>query len=138
MQAAARYVPLDPWDFDGRTWVPHSGWPITAADLAPHYTQARAFAGLGGEPPANAYQVGLASRFISSLPAALAAHPQVRILTDATVTRLDFVRGRNQLQALRWSSRDGATGEVRAARFVLALGAIENARQLLLAELPND
>ena len=34
--------PLDESDFIVRPWVPHSGWPITAADLAPFYRQASA------------------------------------------------------------------------------------------------
>jgi len=67
-QPAARYVALDPWDFEARAWIPHSGWPIRAPDLAPYYARARAVAGLGGEQPADAYQVGLASAFTSTLP----------------------------------------------------------------------
>ena len=30
-QIAARYIPLDPIDFEARSWIPHSGWPITHA-----------------------------------------------------------------------------------------------------------
>ena len=32
--------PLDPIDFEKREWVPHSGWPITRAQLWPYYEQA--------------------------------------------------------------------------------------------------
>ena len=41
---------LDAIDFEPRDWVPGSGWPITLADLAPHYEQARAFLNLPKEP----------------------------------------------------------------------------------------
>lgn len=33
-------VPFDPIDFEERDWVPHSGWPITRADLEPFYARA--------------------------------------------------------------------------------------------------
>ena len=31
---------LDPIDFEVRDWVPHSGWPITPAELVPYYARA--------------------------------------------------------------------------------------------------
>jgi choline dehydrogenase-like flavoprotein len=33
--------PYDPIDFEVRPWVPHSGWPITRADLDPFYERAQ-------------------------------------------------------------------------------------------------
>ncbi|NJO48075.1 MAG: GMC family oxidoreductase, partial [Oscillatoriales cyanobacterium RM2_1_1] len=42
-----RYVPLDPIDFEKRDWVPHSGWPITRAELDPFYERAHEVAQTG-------------------------------------------------------------------------------------------
>src|SRR2546426_1098883 len=33
--------PMDPEDFEGKEWIPHSGWPITRGDLEPYYERAR-------------------------------------------------------------------------------------------------
>lgn len=44
---AARYLPLDPIDFESRHWIPHSGWPITLAQLARFYDRARKVCGVG-------------------------------------------------------------------------------------------
>src|SRR3954471_12562360 len=38
---------FDPIDFEKRDWVPHSGWPITRADLDPFYARAQAVLELG-------------------------------------------------------------------------------------------
>ena len=137
-QPAARYIPLDPIDFEARPWIPHSGWPIAASDLAPYYLRARALAGLGAAPPADVYQVGLASVFTTSLPAAIQQNPRIRLETDATLTRLGFDRARGRIASAEWSRRDGSRGEVRAKHFVLALGAVENARRLLLSGVEHD
>ena len=42
-----RCVPLDPIDFDTRSQVPHSGWPISFEDLMPFYPRANALAEAG-------------------------------------------------------------------------------------------
>ena len=34
----ARYLPLDPIDFETRYWVPDSGWPITFDQMVPIMT----------------------------------------------------------------------------------------------------
>jgi len=39
--------PLDPWDFDKREWVPHSGWPFGLDELAPYYARTHAWLKLG-------------------------------------------------------------------------------------------
>ncbi|NPC57286.1 FAD-dependent oxidoreductase [Caenimonas soli] len=42
-----RCMPLDPIDFETRSQVPHSGWPISFDDLLPFYPQANALAEAG-------------------------------------------------------------------------------------------
>ena len=34
-------APLDPIDFEERSWVPHSGWPLDRSDLDPFYADAQ-------------------------------------------------------------------------------------------------
>src|SRR5215471_713269 len=36
-ERAAKYVPLDPIDFEPRPWLPLSGWPFARATLDPYY-----------------------------------------------------------------------------------------------------
>ena len=38
--------PLEPIDFEARSWIPGSGWPITRSDLDPYYARAATIAGL--------------------------------------------------------------------------------------------
>ncbi len=40
---SAHVLPLDPIDFERRSWVPHSGWPFGSSDLAPLYQRASQF-----------------------------------------------------------------------------------------------
>ena len=40
-------VPLAELDLAARDWVPHSGWPISHAELQPHYRRAQRFCGIG-------------------------------------------------------------------------------------------
>ena len=134
---AARYTPLDPIDFEARDWVPHSGWPINASELSPWYDQARTAAGLGAPCAPDEYQVGLATVFTRDRPRELAARANVEIRTDATVTRVRR-DAPARVDALEWSGRDGARGEVRAGVFVLAQGALENARTLLVAGIGGE
>ncbi len=39
--------PLDAHDFEAREWMPNSGWPISRADLEPHYRRAHELLELG-------------------------------------------------------------------------------------------
>ncbi|MDG2334278.1 MAG: FAD-dependent oxidoreductase [Myxococcota bacterium] len=39
--------PLDPGDFAAKDWIPLSGWPVTAAEMAPWYERAREICQLG-------------------------------------------------------------------------------------------
>src|SRR4051794_38397608 len=35
-----RCTPFDEIDFEARSWIPHSGWPISRGDLLPYYSLA--------------------------------------------------------------------------------------------------
>ena len=155
--AFAKYLPLDPIDFEAREWIPWSGWPVSRDALEPFYHRAQAMCGLGpfeyggpawsdleaplpglgsGSLVPSVYQYGPADRFTVALPAELAASPSVSWLHGATVTELEADPNGDRIVAARWAAMSGIGGRVRAARFVLAAGAIENAR-LLLASRAN-
>ena len=144
--------PLMPQDFQAREYVNLSGWPIKYSDMLPFYRRAcetveigafdwnsAARAAATGRPllPVSAhvdqryYQFSPPTRFGQTYAAALEQAEDVRVLTFANVTdiRLDQQRARVESFAVR--TLEGTTLHVHAARYVLALGGIENARVLL-------
>lgn len=148
----AKYLPLDPIDFEAREWIPWSGWPFGRSALESCYRRAQAVCGLApfeyggpawsdvaapllnltsGTLVQSVYQYGPAGRFTVALPAELAASSSVAWLHGATVTGLEATPNGDRIAAVRWATLSGTEGRVRAARFVLAAGAIENARLLL-------
>lgn len=148
----AKYLPLDPLDFEARACIPWSGWPFGRAALESYYRRAQVVCRLGpfdytgpawSDPTAalldlphgsliqSVYQYGPAQRFTVELPAMLAASPSATWIHGATVTGFGAT-GDGRLTEARWASLSGTRGVVRAAWFVLAAGAIENARLLLV------
>jgi choline dehydrogenase-like flavoprotein len=155
--AGAKYVPLDSIDFASRDELPWSGWPITRASLDPWYRRAQSLLGLGTFDASDvtwsdrrhsllpfrsdgltstAYQWGPADTFRRRIPNALRASTRVVLIRNATVTKLVGEDGATITEA-RWAAFSGARGTVRATRFVLAAGAIENARLLLASRIPS-
>lgn len=153
--AGAKYVPLDAIDFTKRDEVPWSGWPITRASLDPWYQRAQSLLGLGQfnasdvtwsdrQHPllpfrldgltSTVYQWGPADTFRRRIPGALRASTSVMLIRNATVTELVGGSGVS-ITAVRWAAFSGVRGTVRATRFVLAAGAIENARLLLASRI---
>lgn len=148
-----RIAELDPIDFERRSWVPHSGWPIGPADLAPYYAQARAAFGLppASPSPEDARGSGVPlpdfsdaelrtpfwsfdeqfDRFSFTRNADLAEHPRCTIITHATVREIVAAADGGSIQRLDVSSLNGGELEVAARHFVLAAGGIENPRLLL-------
>lgn len=150
-----------PLDIEQRSWVPHSGWPLAHADLAPYYERAGRDFGLGdGMGAAGAWhdEAGAAFRFDPEIISTarwrfddaherfsprraddLMQHPRVRIVTHANVTGLAASADANALDHLLVRRLDGAGISVRAAHYVLAAGGIENARILLASrEVETD
>jgi hypothetical protein len=81
------------------------------------------------------YQFGPAHRFTRDLVDELRRMPAVRLVSSATVVGLTFEPGLGdrRVRSVRAVSHSGQHFEVIARTVVLACGAVENARQLMLA-----
>ena len=148
-----RNVPLDPVDFEKRDWVPHSGWPITRDDLQDYYRIAHESLELGEFD----YETGiweklnlspidfdpekittrfwrfdsLAERFNSRRHDKLVNADNVKVVLHANVVALQATENASAITSLDAACLNGTKLQVNARHFVLACGAIENARLLL-------
>lgn len=148
-------IPLDPADFTPRDWLAQSGWPLAAADLAPHYRATRAIFGLPDLDHAEAdlrdtafHGDGLEAKVVAiSAPTDLGRRywpdlsrdPDILCRLDATVTALHLAPCGTRIGHLDVRSATGERLRVAAGEVILACGGIENARLLLAsnAETPE-
>jgi choline dehydrogenase-like flavoprotein len=148
-----RNVPLDPIDFEKRDWVPHSGWPITLDDLQDYYRIAHESLELGEfdyetgiweklnlspidfDPEKITTRFwrfdGLAERFNSRRHDNLVNADNVKVVLHANVVALQATENASAITGLDAACLNGTKLQVNARHFVLACGAIENARLLL-------
>ena len=159
----AKYVPLDPVDFEQRPHVELSGWPFGHREIERYYARAETLCGLApvgatsgpGKTPRSdatfarfgrqdtgarfsrlvpgAYRVAPRGALIDPLVSRLLQAPNVRLCTRSTVLKLDSGSSGRAITRAQVSSLGGPTWYVRARRFVLCAGAVENARLLLLS-----
>jgi choline dehydrogenase-like flavoprotein len=148
----AKYVPLDAADFERREG--NDGWPIDRGALLPYYERAQRVCGIGpfaydaddwaddaAKPLAmdsscitsRIYQLGTRTALVSPLVSAIERAPNARVITNATVLRLDSDSREDAISSALVASPAGDRWTLRANRFVLAAGAIENARLLLIS-----
>lgn len=147
-------------DFDRRDWIPHSGWPISKADLRPWYDEARSAMGLPARQDANAiwrslgedapsFRDGtLVSDFWQFTPSTeqftlrrckdLVEHSRVRILLHATLTGMERSHDRRTVRRVTVADVSGRSASIEADHVVLAAGGIENARLLLASDIGNE
>jgi choline dehydrogenase-like flavoprotein len=151
----AKYAPLDAEDFEPRPGREPSGWPFTLADLRADYERAQRICGLGPfayegaawadarHPTWNAlgaplvsrvYQAGTRDALLAPLRAAIARATNVRLCTHATAVGLQRDPSKRNIASISVRTPGGALWSVRAKRVVLAAGAVENARLLLLTD----
>jgi choline dehydrogenase-like flavoprotein len=151
-----RCVPLDPIDLERRSWVPHSGWPLSWEALAAYYPQAQACceagtyaysasAALGPDAPStiagfddpdvrsdSIERFSRPTDFGKANFDRLAASPGVRIVLNAQALRLLAQDG--PVQALEAASAPGRMLKVRARHYVLASGGLEVPRLLMASD----
>jgi choline dehydrogenase-like flavoprotein len=145
--------PLNEADFTERSWVPHSGWPITRKIMDPFYERAQKLCELGAFIYDERLLEGLTdARPIDWLPEKLInkfwqASPPTRfgivykeeiekatnvtVLLNANVTNLSANNTASSLDDIQIATLEGKVGRIKAKKFVLACGGIENVRILL-------
>jgi choline dehydrogenase-like flavoprotein len=146
---------LDSTDFEQRSWVRHSGWPISARDLGSYYAEATEICDLDGRHFDTAkwsaerqqaalrwsgddfstsyFQLSPPTRFGTKYRAPITASKKVTALLNATVTGIRLEANGRSCRALAVSAPDGKQFQVQARKYVIACGGIENARLLLLS-----
>jgi choline dehydrogenase-like flavoprotein len=145
-------APLDAGDFEARSWVPHSGWPISKRDLDPYYQAALQIVELNAYryemgqfpiedrdlPPFDPrklrvryWQYSPPTRFGSRYRDALRRATNVEVILNANTVKIETDATATRVEAIHLRTLTGRAGIVRARSFVLACGGMENARLLL-------
>lgn len=150
--------PLDETDFESRPWVPHSGWPFDRAHLEPFYQRAQKVCQLGpyrydasywirpdrpvlqfaGDRVQNAvFQFGPPTHFGEVYRNDISSATNIQTYLHANVVKLETSEMGELVTYARVGCLNGNEFSVAAKFFVLATGAIENARLLLLSNDVN-
>ena len=154
-------APLDRIDFQVRDWVPNSGWPITLDELHPYYERAQSIVELGpyeygadfweAQDPekesldlgdtfwTKMWQFSPPTRFGATYRSTIENSANVHLFTHATVCELSANETVRTIEELRVRTMNGREHRVRASHYVMACGAIQNARLLLASnnQAPN-
>lgn len=150
--------PLDPWDFEKRDWIAHSGWPFGLDELAPYYERAHDLLKLGpknfepafweaainrpdvrripltsGKVKDSISQFSPPVRFGKVYRNDLKRAQRVRVFLYANVVNIDSDKEARTVLRVKVVTLSGRTMYVTARQFVLATGGIENPRLLLVS-----
>ena len=156
---AGKSAAFDDIDFAVRKWVPYSGWPFGLETLNPYLDRAAEVLNLGPNcyddrlwelmriaAPKPQLDPSLLKSFFWQFARSRIDKldimrfgpefvtydaPNVRVLLNATVTRIDTNETGMEFERLEVSTIDGVRSWVRAKAAVLAASAIENPRLLL-------
>jgi choline dehydrogenase-like flavoprotein len=147
-------APLKDIDFEPRSWIPHSGWPIRRADLDPYYEKARDICQIGSLgfkasdflddeyhfPPFSPdkadirfFRFSPPTRFGQVYRERLSKAENVTVFLYANTVLLETNEAATAMRRVRLQTLEGKSGAVGARIFVLACGGMENARLLLLS-----
>ncbi len=152
--------PLEDYHFQARDWVPESGWPIGRAELEDYYGPAHEACGINTDyrpapvlsavPEQNLQPLPLSgnNRLQTSLTqlskdrrcfgkayrTELEQAANVMVYLHANVVALEGTADGGSISAVQVRTLSGKRLRVQARWFVLAAGAIENARLLLASD----
>jgi choline dehydrogenase-like flavoprotein len=148
--------PLDEIDFEKRDWVPHSGWPFKKSELDPYYERAQTVCQLGpcaysadfwetkisprlpffGDRVVTAiFQTREpATRFGTAYGEEILKAGNITTFLYANVLNIETNDAARTVTRLRVGCLQGNEFVVAGKLFILATGAIENARLLLLSD----
>lgn len=142
---AGRCRPFDPSDFAAGPPVGLPGWPIGYGEIERYLPEAMAIvdlpqgadfkalnAGLGGgDFDADRFLLSPPTRFAQKYAQALEDTPGLDVFLNCNCVDLQFDKATASVAAVVVSDYDLHRERVQARHFILAMGALENARQLL-------
>ena len=143
--------PFDPIDFNPRTWITDSGWPLTRDDLHGYYERAHALIGLGpydyrvsswtnddwdlfdmsGTDVMNIARQKNLQRFGPEYQADLENADNIQVIFHANLTAIRTNEALNHVTAVEATALGGESITVEARKIVLACSGVGNARLLL-------
>jgi choline dehydrogenase-like flavoprotein len=148
--------PLDPWDFEERDWIAHSGWPFGFDEMKPYYDRTHALLKLGphnfdpsywekeinrsdvrriplvgGKLRDTVSQFSPPARFGKLYRDELKNSKNVRVFLYANATNIDTDASAQTVTRIEVATLTGKRMQVKAKRFILSTGGIENPRLLL-------
>ena len=150
-----RLRPLDPIDFEEREWVPYSGWPFRKEHLDPFYERAQSVCKIGpftydvkewedpvqtprlpllnGRVKTTMFQFASRDLFFSKYRNEISSSDMITAFLHANVTDIETNRTAGSVTRLRIAGLNGKKFYLSAKLFILALGAIETPRLLMLS-----
>ncbi|OOG65729.1 hypothetical protein B0E45_26700 [Sinorhizobium sp. A49] len=143
---AGKSAPFDALDFQARSWVPHSGWPVDREHIVPYLHRAMKVLNLSPKAPPECFDTGGLRSFYWQFarsrvdrldvmrfgPEFLGRQPaDIDVLLDATVRNIGLNSDVSRFSHIDVVSIGGKHARIEAEICVLAAGGIENARLLL-------
>lgn len=147
-------LPLEELDFKKRSWVNHSGWPVTGADLAPYYERALPLIQIhswnyplrtvakGNRPTllkeSSSFKTAIFHRsppvrFGSEYRDALKQSKNISVYLHANAVNISSHSDGRNITQIDLRSPEGAGWSAKARLYILAAGGLENPRLLLLS-----
>jgi choline dehydrogenase-like flavoprotein len=150
-----RLHPLDALDFEERDWVPDSGWPFGKAQVDPFYERAQQVCKIGaftydvkdwedpGQTPrlpfatdrvqSTIFQFMHRTVYIEAYRRLIDQAPNITTLIHGHATELDTNENAASVRRIHVRTLDGIAFRIKAQKVIVAAGAIETPRLLLIS-----